>query len=171
MSIILTMNCITVMQFQGGNNMIDKKTSITLNGTTKDLLANIGSKGDSYEDIVLGLFHQRNILMIHRYCGNTLFEDSKVEFTESVDDCFKDCNIPYPQYYLDNGLNGSDELEPFTEQVAINCMEMATDEDFIGHNRIGEVTLAEAVTNAYCLMYDIPSPTFSYGAMRNPFAP
>ena len=29
---------------------IDKKTSITLKGSTKDILADIGSKGDSYED-------------------------------------------------------------------------------------------------------------------------
>lgn len=149
--------------------MIDKKTSITLRGTTKDRLTDLGSKSDSYDDIVMRLFHQRNILSIHSYCGDEKFDEE--DFGAWVYNCFKDCNIPFPRMILDGGLNGTGELIPFTDEHLIHCESMATDEDLIGHNRLDELTMAEAVTNAYCLMNDIPAPTWSNSAMRNPLAP
>ena len=144
---------------------IDKKTSITLKGSTKDILADIGSKGDSYEDIVMYLFHQRNILLISNYCGSKMFDQE--DFSGWVYNCFKDCNIPYPHYYIDDE-NG--EMKPFTDVQILDFEAMATDKNIIGEDKISTLTMSEAITNAYCLMYDIFPPTWGIGAMKKLFA-
>lgn len=151
--------------------MIDKKTSITLKGTTKGFLADIGSKGDSYDDIVMGLLHERNIFMIHSLCkGQTLQEASSlIELEDRCKDIFFTIRFERVPPYID-GDGQMVEWESFDDAFKW-AIGMGLDEDLIGHNREDDITMAEAVTNVYCLMNDIPSPTFGNGAMKNPLAP
>lgn len=135
-------------------------TTIRLSKQTKEILNNLGGKGMSYEDIILNLFHDRNIFMIHNY-----FKDDRDLSNKSLAEmCFRDCGIPLPETFNDCGLNG-DGIIPFTEEIFDNCCEMATDEDLVGSNR--NPTDAEIVTNIYCLCWDIPAPTWSL-RRRNP---
>jgi hypothetical protein len=147
------------------------KTNIQISRWTKDAIASLGAKADTYDDIVLGLFHQRNILMIHHYCGDKVFDEE--DFGGWVYNCFKDCNIPYPEFITSYEDDGTPKLIPFTDVHILNCEEMATDGDLVGHavsHGDRELSMAEAVTNAYCLMWDAPAPTWSMG-MKNPLAP
>lgn len=147
--------------------MTDKKTSITLKGFTKRKLDVLGHKGMSYDDIVNEIIHQRNILMIHSLCKGQTYEDDD-QLRRECDDVFKKIGfILAPQYKAENG--NWIQWESFGQCMAW-AMEMATDEDLVGHNR-KELSLGEIMTNVYCLMNDINAPTWSIGAMRNPFAP
>lgn len=148
-------------------NNIDKKTSITLKGSTKRKLDVLGHKGMSYDDIVNNIIHQRNILMIHSLCQGELYKDDE-QLEEKCDDVFDRIEfILAPPFQDKNG--------EWTEWESFNhclewAMEMALDEDFIGSTD-REISLGEVVTNVYCLMNNISSPTWGNGAMKNPFAP
>lgn len=142
-------------------------TTIRISRETKKLLEEIGHKGQTFDDIIMMLYHQRNILMIKEYMEshNIPYIDNEQLATE----CFIQLDIQMPTTFIDNGLSGTGKPQPFSYNYFKNCCEIATDEDLIGHNRTP--TLTEIVTNVYCLCWDIPSPTFSLGAMKNPFAP
>ena len=138
-------------------------TTIRVSRETKESLNDMGEKGMSYEEIIMSLFHQRNILMIHNFFnGKNLSLDTETLAVE----CFRECNIPLPKTFDDCGLNGVG-ITKFTYQNFKNCCEIATDEDLVGSCR--NPSNAEVVTNVYCLCWDIPAPTWSMGR-KNPFA-
>ena len=61
-------------------------------------------------------------------------------------------------------------MKPFTDVQILDCETMATDKNIIGEDKISTLTMSEAITNAYCLMYDIFPPTWGIGAMKKLFA-
>ena len=146
---------------------MDKKTTVQITQASKDALAKMGVKNDSYEVIIMRMFHQRNILMIHHFFkhfdGGDFADD---DVMKNATRCFSECNIPAPSEIFDGGLNGTQEMIPFTTEHFIHCCEMASDEDLTGSS--ADSSMAELVTNVYCLAWDIPAPTWSMG-LKNPF--
>lgn len=139
-----------------------KSTTIRLDGVLKDKLAEYGGKKDSYGDIILNIIHERDILAIHDYLQDGMDGDLR----DVCKKTFQELNI-HPKLWFISG----DKIDRFpTLDHALEwACEMANDEDLVGHNR--NPSLAEAVTNVYCLLEEIPAPTWSNGAMRNPLAP
>ena len=144
----------------------DSKTNIQITRATRNALADLGSKDMSFDDIVSSLLHQRNMLMIHSLCRGQNLEDCDLkEKCESVFQIIGFRTVPP----FSNG-EGFEEWDSF--ESALNwAVEMGCDEDMIGNCRENP-PLGEVVTNVYCLMNDIPSPTANpTGDMRNPFSP
>jgi hypothetical protein len=71
-------------------------------------------------------------------------------------------NMNGENWYTNNDYNKAQEL--YREHI----FEMATDEDLVGHCR--NPSVAERITNIYCLFEDIPAPTWAMSVrMKNPF--
>lgn len=142
-----------------------KRTTIQVSQDCKDALAALGNKGDTYEDIIMDLIHQRNILMIHELCKGQNLDDFDLKARcESVFHIIRFESVPP----FSDGV----ELKEWDSfESALNwAVEMGCDEDMIGNCRENP-PMGEVVTNVYCLMNDIPSPTTNpVGAMRNPFS-
>lgn len=138
-----------------------RKINISVNKSTRDALAALGGKDDTFDDIVSSLIHFRNITIIQRICGD---ETNTTDLKKVCEDVFDKINfVVVPPFQTGDGW---DEWESFNKALDW-AVEMAQDEDMVGHNR--EPTLSEAVINVYCLMNDIPSPTTTMGQMRTPF--
>ena len=121
----------------------------------------------SYDDIVTNLIHQRNILMIHSLCQGEVYQNDE-QLEAKCSNIMMEIGFTVVPPFQDRDGNWTEWKSP------IHClewaMEMALDEDLIGSTQ-RELPLGEIVTNVYCLMNDINAPTWSIGAMRNPFAP
>lgn len=143
----------------------DSKTNIQISRTTRDALADLGSKDMSFDDIVSSLLHQRNMLLIHSLCRGQNLED--YDLKERCESVFRIIGFRSVPPYSD----GYELKEWDSFESALNwAVEMGVDEDMIGNCRENP-PMGEAVTNVYCLMNDIPSPTANpLGAMRNPFS-
>lgn len=147
--------------------LLNKKTSITLNGFTKQKLDVLGNKGTSYNDIIDNLIHQRNILMIHSLCQGEVYENDD-QLEDKCNKVFSEIDFIFAPPFQDRDGNLTD-WKSFDHCLEW-AMEMALDEDFIGQDD-RKLPLGEVVTNVYCLINEISAPTWGNGAMRNPFAP
>lgn len=148
------------------------KTNIQVSRATRDALASLGAKGDSYDDIISSLLHQRNVFFIHSLCRGQYLSDGVVTLKERCIDVFRTIRFEIVPPYFDGGLNGSNEWKEWDsfEDALEWAVEMATDEDLIGSNN-DNLSMGEAVTNVYCLMNGIDAPTWSMGkGMKNPFS-
>ena len=141
---------------------------------TKDLKNNLDDlKVHSREpngDVVRRIFHERNILWIHLKYG-----ESKVDMRTFKQDCLKifdDISFKTAPSFHDFDDEGNPVIKKWDsfESCLDWAIEMGVDEDLIGNGASVEaVPLSEAVTNVYCLMNDIPAPTWSAGGMVTPF--
>lgn len=145
--------------------------TISVKKETKIALENLGKKGETFDDIINMILHQRNILLIHDICGTTESENLK----ENCEIIFKEIGFTNPAPFIDYDENGEEflnEWDSFTD--ALNwAVDMATDEDLIGANATNDerkLLLAEAVTNVYCLMQGIQAPTWKGFGLKNPFS-
>ena len=140
-------------------------STIRLSKETKDKLEKMGGKGQSFEDIIVGLYHQRNILAIHEICkGMSEFDKS------TILQVFEYMEYEIPSTYTDYENGNPYQCDWVTQERAIDwAMEMAQDEDFVG-NCAENVPVAELITNVYCLLEQIPAPTWSMSLrFKNPF--
>ena len=144
---------------------MERKTNIQVKKSTRDALAALGSKDDSYDDIIRRIIHQRNILAIHEVCKD--MEDYDKGIIMNVFDTIG-YTIPLTYTSYENGKPY--KCDWVTEERAINwAMEMATDEDLVGSAR-ESVPVSEKITNVYCLLEEIPAPTWAMSVrMKNPF--
>jgi len=152
--------------------MDERKINVQLKKSTHEMLSAIGSKGDTFDEIIRTVLHQRNILMIHHLCGDEIYSDDN-QLESKAREIFRVINFEVCPPFVDNGLNGNGDLVyPKFDGLLEWAFEMALDEDFVGSavpSDDRELPLAEAITNVYCLMCNIPAPTWSMGGMLNPF--
>ena len=142
-------------------------TTLRVSRETKSKLERFGRKGQSFDDIINSLIHQRNILAIHEICKD-METDS---FTKStVMQVFDYIGYEIPLTYTEYENGQPYKCDWVTEERAIKwAMEMARDEDFIGAYR-ENVPVSELITNTYCLLEEIPAPTWSMSLrFKNPF--
>lgn len=137
-------------------------TTIRISRETKSRLQEMGVKDQTYDDIIMALYHQRNILAIHEICKD-INECSKSTILQVFD---------HIGYLIPNTFTNYKDGVAFKDEWTIDplewAMEMANDEDFIGHNR--QAPVSEYITNIYCLLEEIPAPTWSMSLyMKNPF--
>lgn len=104
------------------------KTNIQVDRKTRDKLANIGRKEDTYDDIINGILHERNFYEIQEYTNN----DSEDLLQETLR-VFNIINYTIPE---DVNIKGAVEL---------------IEND--GYN-----TYNEAIIEIYCMIEDILSP-------------
>lgn len=149
--------------------MVDeRKINVQVTKSTHEMLSVLGSKGDTFDEIIRTLLHQRNILMIHHLCGDEIYSDDE-QLESKAREIFRIINFEVCPPYVNNGLNGNGELVyPKFDGLMEWALEMCLDEDLVGSSD-RKYTLAELITNVYCLMCDIPAPTWSIGPMVNPF--
>ena len=140
--------------------MVDGKTNIQINRTTRAAIAALGGKDDTYDDIIVRLIHQRNILAIHIICKDMEEFDKGI-----VQNVFDTIGYTVPSTFVDyDGTVKEWETDPLNWAI-----EMAQDEDFVGAYR-ENVPVSETVTNIYCLLEQIDAPTWSMSVrMKNPF--
>lgn len=143
-------------------------TTIRINRETKNKLENIGNKGETFDDIINKLYHERNILAIHEICKNMNEYDNTTIYKvfDSIEYIIPpapiELNLKNENWHTHN--NYEDAQKKYREHV----FEIATDEDFIGHNR--EPPVSEVITNIYCLFENITAPTWSNNlGLKNPF--
>lgn len=87
--------------------------------------------------------------------------------TEETIRIFKLIDFTIPTHCYDNSLKGNGELIRFTKTIP-ELIERAMDEDLVGCSREpSEIPNNEIIINVYCLLCDIPAPTWGF-AMRNP---
>lgn len=141
-------------------------TTIRVSRETKDKLENMGNKGQSFDDIITSLIHQRNILAIHEICrGMEDFDKG------TVMQVFDYIEYEIPSTCTDYDENGNPiQVEWESNKAIAWAMEMAQDEDFVG-NCAENIPVAELITNVYCLLEEIPAPTWSMSLQfKNPFS-
>jgi len=151
----------------GGRNM---STTIRVSRDTKNKLELLGSKNQSFDEIITSLIHQRNILAIHEICKdmNALTESIVMQVFEYI-------NYEIPPAPETPNLNGETWYthHNYTDaqiHYRKHIIEMAQDEDLVGAYR-EHIPVAEIMTNIYCLFEDIPAPTWNMSLhMKNPFA-
>ena len=147
---------------------VERKINIQLRKSTHEMLSVLGQKGDTFDGIIRDVLHQRNILLIHHLCGDEVYKDDE-QLENRCSEIFRAIGFEICPPYVDNGLNGNGELVyPKFDGLMEWALEMCLDEDLVGSSD-RKYTLAELITNVYCLMCDIPAPTWSIGPMVNPF--
>lgn len=144
-------------------------SSIRVSNETKDKLQIMGVKGQSYDDIVMMIYHQRNILMIRELCEKMNYPPTQ----SMVLQVFDEIGYHIPIAPETPNLKGetwytNTSWEDAQRQYINHVFEMGRDGDLVGHDR--EPSVSEYITNIYCLFENIPAPTWSL-ARRNPFAP
>lgn len=109
--------------------------------------------------------HELDIVKIFKITNNEATD--LVAETERV---FEEINFKFPTHCYDNSLKGNGELIPYPHTTE-SILDIASDEDLIGSSRpFNKVLNSEIIINVYCLLCDIPSPTWRSMQRRNPFA-
>lgn len=144
--------------------VIKMNTTIRVSRETKSRLQELGVKGQTYEDIIIALYHQRNILAIHEIC-----KDMDEWSPSTVIQVFDHIGYLIPETFTNYNEDGEFQDNWASKEDALKwAIEMAMDEDFVGHCR--EPSISEYITNVYCLLEEIPAPTWSMSLrMKNPF--
>ena len=142
-------------------------TTIRISRETKNQLQTLGAKGQSYEEIIIMIYHQRNILMIHEICKNMNYPPTTSMILQVFDEIGyhipnapETPNLKGETWYTNNDWNTAQRM------YMNHVFEIAKDEDLVGNRK---PSVAEYITNIYCLFEDIPAPTWNL-ARRNPFA-
>lgn len=140
-------------------------TTIRVSRETKSRLQELGVKDQTYDDIIMALYHQRNILAIHEVC-----KDMNEWDKSTILQVFDHIGYLIPNTFTDYNEDGEPFKNEWESKISALewAMEMAGDEDFVGHNRKPQTS--EYITNVYCLLEEIPAPTWSMSLrFKNPF--
>lgn len=156
-------------------------TTIRVSNETKTRLQEMGVKGQSYDDIIMAIYHQRNILAIHEICSEMPnLEENETLSLSTVHQVFDTIGYLIPDAPTETNLKGENWYNHTTYDDAQrlyreHIIEMSMDEDIVGHDvAMGyrKLPVGEAITNVYCLFEDIPAPQWHMSVrMKNPFSP
>ena len=156
--------------------IVNRVKSIKVDDSTHRHLQRLGKKGDSFNDIIMRLVEHELINemlptfdIIQDECRSKLYlgknpdrdAEEPVEIM-TFDELVSETRRVFEKIDFDYGVRPDWKLE--------HCLEIATDEDFVGDVAFGDrdLPLSEVIINAYCLYLDMPSPTTGL-AMRSPF--
>ena len=152
-------------------------TTIRISRESKEKLQEFGQKGETFEDIIMKLYHQRNILAIHEVCKD--WETDGLNMTLSdIHQIFDAIGYLIREAPHTPNLNGEtlyDDNDYDDAQIIYQnqIIEMAKDEDIVGQDvafGYRDLPASEFATNVYCLFEDIPAPTWHMSVrMKNPF--
>lgn len=144
-------------------------TTIRVSRETKQQLESLGAKTSTFDSIVHGLYCEHMIHAIADESSRIMFDSKSDDLEKYVKFIFSSVNYEIPSHFTDYDEDGTPIRKEWSKDPVSWAIEMAQDEDFVGHNRTPQ--LAEIVINCFCLLEEIPAPTWGTGARRNPFAP
>lgn len=152
--------------------------TIKVSDITHSHLKRLGRKGQSFESIIVGLIQEHiapymadDIKNIHKLTEGELVlqksyvigEDSPVRVM-SNQDIERRIREVFSVINYDYGIYDDSNLQP--------VIEGAMDEDMVGSAvAFGDrdLPLAEVISNVYCMLLEMPSPTTTGGQMITPF--
>ena len=139
-------------------------TTIRVSRKTKDKLESLGHKKDTFDSIIMSLYYEHMMTAIAQESNSLLFDPKYDDIKKTVQFIFTNIDYEIPSTYTDaDGTVKEWETDPLDWAI-----EMARDEDFIGHNNANPPLVMIAV-NVFCLLEEIPAPTWSF-QRKNPFA-
>ena len=155
--------------------MMNQVKTIKVSDITHSHLKRLGRKGQSFESIIVGLIQEHitpymidDIKNIHKLTKGELVlqkseEDSPVRLM-SNEDVERRIREVFSVINYDYGIYDDSNLKP--------VIEGAMDEDMVGSAvAFGDrdLPLAEVISNVYCMLLEMPSPTTTGGQMITPF--
>lgn len=136
-----------------GDNM--STTTIRVSRETKEKLESLGAKTSTYDSIIHGLYCEHMIRVLVDESNRIMFDSD--DLYKRVSFVFASVGYEIPSHFTDYDASGAPIRKEWSKDPLAWAIEMAQDEDFVGHNRTPQ--MAEIVVNCFCLLEEIPAPT------------